>query len=303
MSVGNVWVLHGIVNGATFLSQISNDRVVSGIQNVLAYAAGFPQPLFTGVMQQNPGCLFDTKQIKTVLDLAGISMGNLSGANTDMYFKKAVNLGSREADASTVHLRLRAAASGISWTRISAGTARDADISAVISIPFDGTNAPVVPAGSVALAGTPGADQNFVAGPIWLNGVQYNAVQEVTIESGVQLLAAFGDGELYPTFIGVQIAQPTITFRTLENPWVALGLNGIALTSLSCYLRKRATLGRVADGTAQHIKFSATAGHAAIDETASGDNQEAGTMIRCTLVAPNAAGNAMTVNTAIAITT
>lgn len=303
MPVQGVFYLHGIVNGGTFLSQLTSSRNSPGINQALSYAAGVPQPMFVGNMQQTPVETFDADQLRTVLNLCGIGLGDLSGANTDLYYKKATPFGSRQADASLVHLRLRAADAALTWSRITAGQTGNASISCALTFPYDGTNEPVVPAGNVALAGSPSAAENFTVGPVWINGAQFTSVQEITIDSGLDLLVAFGEGELYPTFVGLRQSTPMITIRTLELPWPTVGLNGLPLTSLSVYLRARNSTGRVANGTASHIKFAATAGIVTIEETSAGANRESGTTVKVALIDAAGTGNALTVNTAIAITT
>src|SRR5688572_9756153 len=107
MAVNTVHVLHGIQNGATFISQIPNARPMTDAQLLVAGSAGLPYPLFVSTMALNPAVPFDTTQLKTVLDLTGAltSIVDLSGANTDLYFKKVADLGRRTANASAAHLR------------------------------------------------------------------------------------------------------------------------------------------------------------------------------------------------------
>ena len=128
-------------------------------------------------------------------------------------------------------------------------------------------------------------------------------IQDVTIDMGLNLFVEFAGGEMYPTFIGVQVSAPVISFTTLSLPWTTVGLNGLAITALSVYLRKYSTTGAVANGTAQHIKFAATSGLATIDNSGGGANDKAPITVRCQLVDPDGSDSALTVNAAIAITT
>jgi hypothetical protein len=305
MAVSTLHVLHGVVSGSTMISQVVNARAIADIQTLVAESAGLPFPLFVGNMGQNPGLPLETTQVKTVLDTTGAltSISDLSGFNTDLYFKAVQDLGRRVADATLGHLRFRMSQAFMTLDRITAGNRTEAVASARIGCTFDGTNAPLVPAGSLALAGVPSSAEHFVAGPVFLNTVQLPGVQDITIEFNRVLMEVSGDGELYNTFAAMQSYSPVITIRTPTNPWTTYGLNGTVLTAGSFYLRKVAPTGRVADGTAEHIKFAATAGLITVDESTGGNNEQSMTTVRVTLVGANATTEPITVNTAIAITT
>jgi len=302
MSVSSLYVLHGIVNNATFLSQISSSRTTPGIDVQIAMAAGYPQPLFAWNMGQRAAIQFDCEQLKTVLDLTGITIADLSANNTDLYFKKVSHMASRVADANASHIRLRMAQAGLRCDRITAGHRQQASGQCVVYAPYDGTNEPVVPAGSVVLAGTPSAAEQFVAGPISINGTQYAGVQDLTIDFGREMIELGGDGELYDTFAAERETKPVVTARITDNPWPVLGFNGLGITSFAVYLRAANRTARYADASEVHVKFSASAGYAIIDQTDAGGNDDGITTIRCTLEATSGAGTALTLDTTSAIT-
>lgn len=304
MSVSTLYALHGIVNSSTFLSQISNARLTPDIQTIIAQSAGLSFPLFTGNMSTNPSVSFDCTQVKTILDLSGAlaSIIDLSGANTDLYFKKIADLGRRVADNSSAHMRFRMSQAFLSLQSITAGHASEASASCLLGTTYDGSNNPLVPAGSQTLSGTPTSAQHFVAGPVVLNTVQLPGVESITIDFGRQLIQLGGDGELYTTFAACGSYSPVITVRCTEHAWATYGLNGTALTAMSVYLRKVATTGRVADGTAEHVKFTATSGLITVDESSGGANDPSMTTVRITLVGANATTEPIAVDTASAIT-
>lgn len=305
MAVSTAYVLHGILNSSTFISQISNAQPSPAIETMLSEPAGFPYPLFVANQGQNPVTTFETSQLKTILDLTGAlsSIVDLSGANTDLHYKKVADLGRRVADATTEHIRFRMSQAFLSLERITAGHRTEAVASCRLGVTYDGSNSPLVPAGSLALAGTPTSATHWLAGPVYLNTVALPGVQEITIDFQRQLLELGGEGELYNTFVACQVYRPVITIRCTEHAWATYGLNGTALTAGSFYLRKMATTGRVADGTAQHIKFAATAGLITVDDTTGGGNEAGITTYRVTLVGADTSTEPITVSTAVAITT
>lgn len=307
MAVASLYVLHGIQTPTSFIDQISNARPSPRITQMMGVPTGHFAPLFRAVEGLQPEVTFDSTKLKTILDLisAGV-MADLSGGNTDLYFKKAVYLGTRVADATTSHTRLRMSNAGLIIQNISAGNRSEAKASCLLVASYDGTNAPIVPAGgSVALAGTAQSAQHFYAGPCYLNTVLLTGIQDITIDFGTKLFRINSDGELYDSFVGVEVTEPSITIRAINVPWETYGLNGTALTAGSFYLRaKEANKANLADGTAGHIKFAATSGIITIDDTAAGDNNPATTTIRVSFVGASLAALPLTVTgTAIAITT
>jgi len=308
MSVATVHVLHGIQNAGMFLSQITSARPVTGIEKISGMPAGLPFPLFVAESGQSPSCSFETAQVATVLTQTNAVSGivDLSGANTDLLLKKVQQLGRRVADASLAHKRLRLSQAYLVLDRITAGHNKIATATCRLFALFDGTNAPIVAAGSVALTGTPTAAEYFLAGPMELNvdgggAVVVPAVQDVTIDFRRQLVQAGGDGELYPTFGAAKSYAPLVTIRTFNCDWDTYGINGHTITSAVWYLRKRGTP-PIADATAAHIKFSAAAGMFAIEETSSGGNEPAVTTITSELVGASAAAEPISVALNQAIT-
>lgn len=305
MAISTVHVLHGIANGASFISQITNARPMTDLQTLVAQSAGLPFPLFTAVLGINPAIPFDTTQVKTILDTSGAlaSIADLSAANTDLYFKQVSDRGRRVADATTDHIRLRMSQAFLVLDRITASNQGEASASCRIGTTYDGSNNPLVPAGSVALSGTPTSAEHFVAGPVTLNGVQLPGVADITIEFNRQVLEASSDGEIYNTFAACMYYAPVVTIRGYQTAWATYGLNGTALSAMAVYLRKVAANGtRVADGTAQHIGFSASSGLITIDESSGGNNEPAMTTVRVTLASANATSEPISVSTATAIT-
>lgn len=303
MAISTAHALHGILNGSTFISQIQSVRATTGIQNLIAQSAGLPFPVFTGPISAQPEVSFETTQLKTILDLTGAltSIVDLSGANTDLLFKSFSDLGRRVADATTSHIRFRMSQAYLSLSQITAGHQSEAVASCIIGTTYDGSNAPLVPAGSVALGGTPTSATHYVAGPISLNSSVVPGVQDMTLDFGRQLLVLGADGELYPTFCACQFYSPVLTFRTTTHSWQTYGIAGTAVSGVVAYLRKVSSTGRVADGTSGHIKFTADTGTIQVDEATGGNNDPSMVTVRVTLAGASSTAEPIAVDTASAI--
>lgn len=306
MAVSSMHVLHGIVNSSTFISQIGSSTSSPGIQTMVGHAAGLVNPLFVANMSQNPGVAFQSSQIKTLLDLTGVTIEDLSGANTDLLFKACTDGAARVADATTGHIRLRAANAVLDLSSITAGHNSEAVASCRLICYYDGTNEPIVPAGSVALSGTPTSAEHFVAGPVFLDltgsaRAQLTGIQDITVDFGRTLIEVGGDGELYITFVAEGSVEPTITVRGFNVPWASFGLNGSSFATADVFLRKMARTGRVANATQEHIQFAAAAGYVYVSESAAGNNEGVITTVTIKPIASSASTTALTVDTTAAI--
>jgi len=309
MSVSTLFVLHGLqsTSPSFFLAQITNVRATTEAQKLVASAAGMPFPQFVATPSQKPGLTFDTTQVSTVLAQTGLKGVDLTGGQCFLYFKKATQLATRVANATTSHMRVLAEQSGLFWDRISASNRGQASISCLLKIPYDGTNAPLIPSGSVALAGTSVASEQFVCGPVSINGTSLPAVQSITIESDIKFIEVSGESDLYDTFIAVEKVAPTITVRTLNLPALTTyGINPTALdgsAGVVAYLKACALDGSyVANATTSHIKFAALIGDIQLNEVSAGDNKPAETEIKFTLVGADASTDPLTITTGSAIT-
>jgi hypothetical protein len=309
MSIGTVHVLHGIVNGAAFLSQISNSRLSAEMQELLGQSAGMPYPQFVANAGMKPSESFDCTQIASLLNSSGQPFGitDLSANNTDLYYKKLQNLGVRVADNQNAHKRVRASLAYLIIERITASHNGEASASCVIGALFDGTNPPFVPAGSAPLAGTPSSAEHFRTGPVFVNTgggmVQIPGIQQTTIDFRRALIELGSDGELYITFCAMAQWQPQVMVTCTEFVWDTYGLGGSAFSAASVYLRKLGTNGPLANNVAQHIKFAAPVGGLlAVQDVAGGVNDPAITSLKLTCIG-DATNQPLTVNTATTITT
>ena len=301
MTVSNVYVLHGVnFPGGQFLSELTSGTPATNLDDLMGYASGHPDPLFVANKRAKPDVSFSTPQVKTMLTLCGAGgMADLSAGNTDLYYKQATNLGERQSAASTVHKRFRMASGAVYWTEVSAGQDEDATLSGRICPIYNGTNAPLVPAGSIALAGTPSGSEFFTLGPVKVNGTELPGIKRVTISLGLTATEEAASGELYTSFCGVQQRAPVVTIETLQvDAWDGYGLLGTAISSLVVYLRRRDPDGSLyANGSSQHISFTASAGKIVPNNVSGAGNAPATAGLRCLLRTTSASSSVLTIAT------
>lgn len=303
MAVSTDFVLHGISPpSGNFLSQITNVSANTQITTAQGIPAGLPWSRFNYNLVQNPDFTFDCRQIKSVLDITGTSLGDISAGNTDLLFKATTNKGTRVADATTSHVRFRAPEAVLIPQSISASGDSPASMSCRLVCLYDGTNAPLTPTSGVALSGTPTAAEHFVLGPVSINSSAVPGVVSSSIDFGLRLIERRSDGELYITWLAVAEFLPIVTIQVLTSALPTYGLNGTALTAMSVWFRKCAQTARVANATEEHILFTATSGLITVPSVTGGNNDESITTIRIELSGADATTAPLAVDTTAAIT-
>jgi hypothetical protein len=308
MAVDTVHILHGIQVGAagSFYSQIEDHNLSLAITEVLGRPTGLPYAMFRGIRGVKPEVTFRTSQLTTLFTDCALAMADLSAGNVDLFFKKVLGYGTRVPDATTQHTRVRIAKAGMHVVSLAAAHNGEATAQARLFANYDGTNIPIVVAGTLALTGTPTAAQYFSLGSVYVNTVAIDGIQSCGIDFGWTTIERGSASEAYDTFYALKAMNPVITLSGLSlEEWATYGIVGAPLTALSIYLRKvsiDATGGicYVVNGTAEHIKFSATAGIVTVQQ-ARGSGEEEETTLRIFPRAASAvlAPMAVAVNTAI----
>jgi len=265
MPISTLWRLDKIVFPSSVeIRRIENQAWNAGVEQLLQRSGGELHPDFVGTLVVRPEITFSTPQLATLLAPVGLGGSAVTSA-IDTYLKRVAEVGNF-ARASTVHKRLRVSSSVvyIRSIRLPHNGAGSADVAIVAA--YDGVNAPIVYAGSVALSGSQAAvDELFGAGPCALNGVAIPDVQEITIDTGVTIGRRGSGSELYDTAIFCEQKEITVTVKCHgEVNWSTIGLTGLALdgaNGLRFFARRFADKAtRVADGSASHILFQGLVG-------------------------------------------
>lgn len=276
MAVANVHTLYAVdvdpitVADAVFIDQITDYAVDPAIQEILAAGDGQVDPTFVATMAQSPRIRFSSSALATILAEASSAFA-LNGLKIDadgshdgceFWFQKVAEGGTRSAGSTHIKLTIK---EGLLLPRaINASQGGVATMTLEALATYDGTNNPIVVAANQALVGSPGVSELFTLGPVSINGTALNAIQNCAIDLGIQEIVASGDGQTWPTFAGIMSRAPLITLTTLEAISLStFGLAGTAQTASDSviYLRKIAEGGtRVADATAEHIKFTVDEG-------------------------------------------
>lgn len=244
------------------IAQITDFGVDTAIQELLLSADGIVDPTYTAIAEQRPKVSLTSSALATILAKAGIAGLAIAAAGAeygaDCYLKKVAAYGTRETGSN--HVRLRIMNGFLLPRTLNAPHNQVATLGMDLIAIWDGTNNPIIIAGSQALVGSPVVSAVWTAGKVMINGVQLEGVQNISIDFGIQEMVLGSDGNVWPTYCAIRERRPRITIRTLDAISLStFGLSGAAQTGTDSlvYLRKMDKNGtRVADNVAEHIKFS-----------------------------------------------
>lgn len=263
----DLYIPHGInFPSGTDITQLESLDPAFEMPDIAVYSASEVLPGYTGSMFFSPVFNLSTTQIKDVLDKCTIDSvaAGYSSSNIDAEFRKVANLTGRASLAASSNVRLRAANSLLYWNTVGGRLGSLAEIGFTWQPISDGTNAPLVYAGSVALSTTSAVQSVFEVGPVTLNSSSL-CIQGWSWNNNISPFPLLRcSGSPYVEFAAINRAMPTITLD-VEDVTTAMGMlpAGTALSGLTAYLRKKAVSGiNVANATAEHIEFSASVGTA-----------------------------------------
>jgi len=282
--------------GPAYISQITSQSINMNIEEETGYGSANVHPLFSAVLNQVPTVDFTTPQIAVVLANAPFVGAGIS-ASSAFYWALAADT-AKTTRSHFSHLETTMTLGYIHWDRISLQHDSVGTVDAKITIGYDGTNDPLVPAGSKALVSNVTDTERFVVGPVYINGAQLgaNTIKSAIIETGIELDIEGGDGNVWPTQIALRITKPIITVVTTEvSPITTTGVDGVALngtTGIVVYGRKLTKnqaggVARVANATTEHLSFTGLNGHYWTETQSAEGNTPAQTTIRAVLTALN----------------
>lgn len=261
-----MWYPYAVDIDGTLLDSIDDHTIDPGVGLLQPDVDGQIDPETTLINTLDP-----TVQLST-LDIAG-GLGAIGGAaaldglaitktsaEVILYLQRQSNAATRDGASS----HLKAALQGGLIIPVSASAGNDAPgrLTLLCILRHDGTNEPLVFTASSSLAGDPDAGVGFWAGPVKLNNVDLDSVQNITVNFGLTPIVRRSAGSLQPTYVAIRRRTPSISVVTDDCDLAATYYKSAAIASAThVYFRKgTAAANRVADGTAEHVKITASAG-------------------------------------------
>lgn len=302
MSLTKLNQLYAVKLGSTLFHQLQDATLSANVQDLIETPVGSTMPLFNSALQVRPDVSFGTSQIKSALTLLGVAGGDAGIAK--LMGRKIVNKSGPAAVAGTVHATWTASASLGVINTISAGNRQKASANVRIVMLKNGATAALVYAGTSALDAYTTAVENFVLGPILINGSIIEGTNDLSIAFNPRMEEPDDDYETEPVFAAVGATQPIVQFSTTDvGIWSLhntefLTAGGPLKINLIC--QKNNSL-READAATKHIVFAGGSGRI-VCESIAGSKQM--TRVRCILNSPDGtvAPLTATLDTALALT-
>jgi hypothetical protein len=261
--------LYAVKLGSTLFHQLQDASCTSNVQDLIETPVGSTMPLFNSALQHRPDIQFTTKQIKSALTLLGVIGGDAGIAK--LFGRKIVNKTGPAAIAGTVHSSWTASASMGVITQISASNRQPATAQVRVIMLKSGATAALVYAGNSALDAYATAVENFVLGPILVNGTILEGTNDFSLAFNARVSEPDDDYEIEPVFAAVEATQPVISFSTTDPDIWDLH-NTEFLTAggpLKVNLIKQEQNGqRYADVDLEHILFTAGSGRLVCESVA-----------------------------------
>ncbi len=261
MTVSTVEVLRGVKTGnSNFYSQLDSADPAMNTDVMSIIAAGDTHPRFVASNGSREEIPLGTQQIATLLAECGLF--GVDASVVDLFYQVVTSLDSRIAPAELQHTRFRAALARMYIQSISAGNRQIAVGRARIVPVSDGTNAPLIRTGSLAITDLPTTAEAFVLGPISLNATKIKSCDGFELNLNPTQIELSDESDEYNTFAAGNTIAPVMSWTTTDP--TAPSLNKVAVTGSNKLrvhlLRKKKSEGRYLNADTQHIRFEVGSG-------------------------------------------
>jgi hypothetical protein len=216
----------------------------------------------------DPMVRIQSDMIKTLLDYTGVLIGatidsDVTYPGAEFHLRQAEMQGTHETGSEHIQALIK---SGVLVPRtIEATQNNPAQITCEALAIWDETNAPLAVSKDQAYSLTEPSFELYTLGPASINGSDLADIQGLTIDFGIEIRRVRAKGYPHATNWHVVRRMPEIRIPIEDADWLAdLGISGVGPVGKAytngqfiCYLRKctqNSTV--VADGTAEHIKFT-----------------------------------------------
>jgi hypothetical protein len=285
MALAHIHTLAPVLLNSTRIKGVTRGSVETGVEVAGESYSGSPYVAYKYVRAVKPRATFETVAVASSLaacGIGGLSLASL-GAGLQVWAQKATK-GSIRASGS-VHRSYTLRDGILVPVSLSVDHAGDARLGYAATVTYDGTNSPIVISDNQALPTIDANTEIFGMGPLVIGGSTYVGARQYQIDFAIKVAAEGADGDIYDTCAWIQLIDPKITVRGVNQEWLkstAIPLNGKAVlhASTTIYLRRRGATDFVANNQAQHISIT-VAGLATIGTAvdASGTNAAEQTLV------------------------
>jgi hypothetical protein len=249
--------------GATTLGGITRQSIATNTEIKGEASSGEVYRRWLALYSQRIAPTFTTHSIAAALDVCGAAGADLAAMTGGfcLYAQKHADGATRTAGAN--HRKYKSVKGILAPRRLTCDHRGDATIEYEAVVTYDGVNDPLVISDSESLPAVVADAGRWTIGPATLGGISFTGKRQVQIDFGLDVVPESADSDYWDTFASIRAINSEITFRGIDAQWLkstAIPLTGLACThaNTAIYLKKRAAGSTfVANGTAQHIKFTA----------------------------------------------
>lgn len=248
-----VFYLYAVDLASTVIGQIRNQRLNPAINLVQEGPGGHVDQQYAAIAGGQPAMGFTSSAVAKCIDTCGFDGTPIDVPNAfNAWWQKGAEGGLRAASG---HIKMAVVKGLVYPMAIRAPHVPPATIDYNVLASYDEANLPIQIT-TAALATAPAADEMFCAGPVITAGVEFEGVQDITVNFGITPEIQSHKGITWPIYIGIRQRLPQIIVRFLDANFLDnINLDGWTGQS-TVYLRKVAEGGtRVPDATTEHIKI------------------------------------------------
>lgn len=229
----NISGIYAVLINTTSIGQIQNQSINPGIQDMILSGSGDVNNKFAAILAENPVFSFTTTAIDTALGACGINGTAITSSNRLTFWLEQLAQGGIKTSGSN-HIKITADAGLLYPTRIDASQDSPATIgySCQLTDNSSSGSAPFTKTTAQALSGTTHHDEGFTLGSLVVGATTIHAIQNASIDFGIQLKVVRGSGLVFPIHASIMMRHPTITLRNVDAAVLAtIAMTGTDLSS------------------------------------------------------------------------
>lgn len=272
MSIHNLYSVYLNDASPITLPGIVTQNVRTGTEVGSETSSGAVYPDHLAVNRQRPGADFSSVCLPTCLAAIGLTGLNIGGLTTglELFAFKHADGGGRAS--GSVHRKYSVKQGIVIPRRITCEDGGDAQVFYEVIPTWNGSVDPIVIADTSAAVAAVQATERHTIGKATIAGLTLASIRSWELDFGIEAVAEAADSDIFPKQVTIMECRPVLTLKGVDIEWMKstniplAGKSGTHANTI-VYLRKRlqTAAGFVADGTAEHCKFT-LAGLAWVDE-------------------------------------
>lgn len=246
------------------LGGITAQSALTGSEVDVQEVAGDSFARHVSVTQQNPGFNFTTLAVDAALGYFGTQGLEVDAAATEtglQLWQVSIDDDTGQPASGASHRSLTMSKGLVYPVSLSCAQDGHAELQCVAQAIYDGSNDPLIPAGSATLPGTLADTERWGLGAVSIGGVTVTDHLNIELAFGLQVTVRRAEGDLWPTHLQIVSIKPRLTVSGAGVELFAAGsfpLAGKAATqaNTTVYLRKRDTSAAGYVTGSNHISFN-----------------------------------------------